>query len=213
MLSQPFIAPSTFLQLGPDRLIASFTAAAPASLAGLVANLVLEAWGALGTRRGLARKTRGSRLPRQKDWRPVGGPAGSIASSLFGLSPPYCGAGPFFGPFPLKAATAGRTDANRPALPYFCRPRKQMVTKGIEGEGYVMTEQNTAIRQQPGPVRRTIGFLIALALAVGGASSVIVQLSGPDRIFGKLLIGACAAAIGAYWLWVDYINTHPNLEE
>jgi len=76
-----------------------------------------------------------------------------------------------------------------------------------------MTEQNTAIRQQPGPVRRTIGFLIALALAVGGASSVIVQLSGPDRIFGKLLIGACAAAIGAYWLWVDYINTHPNLEE
>ena len=72
VLSQPFIAPSTFLQLGPDRLIASFTAAAPAGLAGLVANLVLQAWRAPGTRRGLARKTRGSRLPRQKDWRPVG---------------------------------------------------------------------------------------------------------------------------------------------
>jgi hypothetical protein len=58
-------------------------------------------------------------------------------------------------------------------------------------------------------VRRVIGFLLALGLTLGGVLWLLLQLFATGRISGNLIGAACVMfAVGAYWLWVDYIR--PN---
>jgi hypothetical protein len=70
-----------------------------------------------------------------------------------------------------------------------------------------MLQRTTVTFKPPGHIRRTIGFLMALAMTLGGASWVFIQVLVSERVFLKLMIGAGAlTALGAYWLWIDYIN-------
>jgi hypothetical protein len=60
-------------------------------------------------------------------------------------------------------------------------------------------------------VRRIIGFVVASAMTVGGGFWLYFQLFVAERGFGKLIIGACfLPGLGAYWLWVNYIDAAPN---
>jgi hypothetical protein len=77
-----------------------------------------------------------------------------------------------------------------------------------------MPQRTTITFQQPGPVRRTIGFLMALAMTIGGPSLLIFEFLGSDRVFSILIVGACVmSAVGAYWLWIDYISPTPSPEQ
>ena len=70
------------------------------------------------------------------------------------------------------------------------------------------------MRQQPGLFRRIIGFLVPLAMTVGGGIWVMwLYLS--DGSFSMGLGALLLTVLGIYWLWlewIDYINPQPDLE-
>ena len=63
-----------------------------------------------------------------------------------------------------------------------------------------------------GPVRRTINFVIALALAAGGNGALVYHLLFSERALAgrwgafPLLVFVTIGFIGLYWLWDDFIK-------
>jgi hypothetical protein len=63
-------------------------------------------------------------------------------------------------------------------------------------------------------MRRKIRFVVALVMVAGGGLWLLFQLFFADYVFDRLIIAACLiVGIGAYWLWVHYINAAPNQED
>jgi hypothetical protein len=53
-----------------------------------------------------------------------------------------------------------------------------------------------------------------LAMTIGGATWLLPQILASDRGFSKLIVWACAlTALGAYWLWIDYIKPTADSDE
>jgi hypothetical protein len=63
-------------------------------------------------------------------------------------------------------------------------------------------------------MRRKIRFAVALVMVAGGGVWLLLQLFSADYVFDRLTIAACLiVGIGAYWLWVHYINATANQED
>ena len=53
---------------------------------------------------------------------------------------------------------------------------------------------------------RNVGFVLALALTLGGAGWLVYQLFIAEEISSNLAVAAVIVlAMGAHWLWTDYI--------
>jgi len=53
---------------------------------------------------------------------------------------------------------------------------------------------------------RTVGFVLALALTVGGAGWLVFQLFIAEEFSRNLVVAAAILlAMGVHWLWTDYI--------
>jgi hypothetical protein len=54
---------------------------------------------------------------------------------------------------------------------------------------------------------RILGFMLALALTIGGAGWLLYQLFVAEEFSSNLVVAALIViATGAHWLWTDYIN-------
>jgi hypothetical protein len=54
---------------------------------------------------------------------------------------------------------------------------------------------------------RILGFILALALTVGGAGWLLYQLFVAEEFSSNLVVAALIVlAIGAHWLWDDYVK-------
>jgi hypothetical protein len=55
---------------------------------------------------------------------------------------------------------------------------------------------------------RILGFILALALTVGGACWLLYQLFVAEEFSSNLVVAALIVlAIGAHWLWDDYVKS------
>ena len=60
---------------------------------------------------------------------------------------------------------------------------------------------------------RLLGLIIALALTAGGALWLLVQIIIPEHASRNLVVAAgIVLAMGAYWLWTDYVRGKPRQE-
>ena len=58
---------------------------------------------------------------------------------------------------------------------------------------------------------RTLGFILALALTTGGAMWLLFQLFVAEDFSRNLIAAAVIVlAMGAYWLWIDYLPRSPS---
>jgi hypothetical protein len=65
-----------------------------------------------------------------------------------------------------------------------------------------------------GPVRRTINLICALALTGAGVFFFFYLLLYAAHARWGMIAGAgMATFLGAYWLWVDFINADPRPEQ
>ena len=54
---------------------------------------------------------------------------------------------------------------------------------------------------------RTVGLVLALALTVGGAGWLVYQLFIAEEFSRNLVVAAAIVlAMGAHWLWTDYVT-------
>ena len=59
---------------------------------------------------------------------------------------------------------------------------------------------------------RIVGFISGLALTVGGAGWLVFQLFIAEDFSSNLIVAAVIVlAMGAHWLWTDYVK--PSEEE
>jgi len=60
-------------------------------------------------------------------------------------------------------------------------------------------------------MRRTISMILAAALIAGGIFWFAWMLLYSERIYFKFVLGAgFMIGVGAYWLWIDFIDATPN---
>jgi hypothetical protein len=60
---------------------------------------------------------------------------------------------------------------------------------------------------------RLLGLIIALTLTAGGALWLLVQIIIPERASRNLVVAAgIVVAMGAHWLWTDYVRGKPRQE-
>jgi hypothetical protein len=66
-----------------------------------------------------------------------------------------------------------------------------------------------------GMFRRTLGLILALALAIGGAYLFIMMVFFPQApVKVMFILGAgMMCFLGVYWLWADYIKADPKPED
>jgi hypothetical protein len=54
---------------------------------------------------------------------------------------------------------------------------------------------------------RTVGFVLALALTVGGAGWLVFQLFIAEEFSRNLVVAAVIVLVmGAHWVWTDYFS-------
>ena len=60
---------------------------------------------------------------------------------------------------------------------------------------------------------RLLELIIALALTAGGALWLLVQIIIPEEASRNLVVAAgIVLAMGAHWLWTDYVRGKPRQE-
>jgi hypothetical protein len=60
-------------------------------------------------------------------------------------------------------------------------------------------------------MRRTISLALALCLTLGGSGALVYLIFFADGWKGWMFAGAAfTAALGAMWLWADFIDATPN---
>ena len=58
-----------------------------------------------------------------------------------------------------------------------------------------------------------ISLVLALGLSAAGVAGVVFELLFAAHPMGRLVMGSgFVAALGLYWLWVDFINVDPRPE-
>jgi len=63
-----------------------------------------------------------------------------------------------------------------------------------------------------GPIRKTLSLIFALALT-GGGLYVLSLLLTAHKYLGRIaMAGSLMLALGAYWLWTDFIKAKPTPE-
>jgi len=61
---------------------------------------------------------------------------------------------------------------------------------------------------------RVLGIVFALTLTTGGALWLLVQIIMPEYASRNLVVAACIVfAMGAHWLWTDYVHPTSGQEE
>jgi hypothetical protein len=64
-----------------------------------------------------------------------------------------------------------------------------------------------------GPIRRTINLVCALGFTGAGLYLLSLPILDGHVSRGLLVWGGVAVALGAYWLWADFINADPRPEK
>jgi len=61
---------------------------------------------------------------------------------------------------------------------------------------------------------RIVGLILALALTIGGTVWLVFQIFAAEDFSRNLVMAAfIVLALGAHWLWTDYIRGAPNQED
>ena len=61
---------------------------------------------------------------------------------------------------------------------------------------------------------RVLGIIFALTLTTGGALWLLVQIIMPEYASRNVVVAACIVfAMGAHWLWTDYVHPTSGQEE